>query len=580
MAKSYYKADGSFDYEAYAADQKKQSGVSSTSTTTTNKTGQSLPTANPGALLGVNVGQTQKDYADIFQLKNSTASAINPTGQATPTTSSTQPGLNKTIGMPTQTTTANTSNKSSGTTAKKSGGGTGSGSASVPAASETAAAPAAVSNTNAQYEQQIQQLQQQLDALQASQPTRGEQAEYTPSAEVQAIQQQLNQLQANQPGAYTPSENVMAALQTLNDIQTNKPQGYTSKYADQMNNILQQITNPEQFKWSFNGDELFKMYADEYTQRGKQAAQDVMGQAAALTGGYGNSYAQAAANQAYDQYLTQLYDRGFDLRDRAYEMWKDQQNSKYDQYNLLANADQTDYGRYRDTVGDWENERGYWTDWYNNQSNTDYNRYRDTVSDWMNNRDYYTNQYNTLSNQDYSRYADARDFAEQQYQYDRNLQENIRQFNESLNWEKMSADQKYAAEYAMQILANGQMPSEQMLMAAGLSAEDAQKMMAQIAASGGSSGGGKSSGNQDVIYNELTNGQRKYYTLEYDANDKQVKKNYIDGTQVSNNDMVRDMYEEGGQRRASNQNGSVKIGDKYYTQREYQDMLKKAGLSK
>ena len=51
----------------------------------------------------------------------------------------------------------------------------------------------------------------------------------------------------------------------------------------------------EKFKYEFNGDNVFKAYADEYTQRGKQAALDVQGQAAALTGGYGSSWATSAA---------------------------------------------------------------------------------------------------------------------------------------------------------------------------------------------------------------------------------------------------------------------------------------------
>ena len=68
------------------------------------------------------------------------------------------------------------------------------------------------------------------------------------------------------------------------------------------------------------------------------------------------------------------------------------------------------------------------------------------------------------------------------------LQENMRQFQESMEWDRLSSEQKYNFQTAMQILANGQMPSAELLEAAGLSAEDAQKLMAQPA-TGGSSGG-------------------------------------------------------------------------------------------
>jgi hypothetical protein len=186
---------------------------------------------------------------------------------------------------------------------------------------------------------------------------------------------------------------------------------------------------------------------------------DAMGQAAALTGGYGNSYAQQVGNQAYDQYILSLYDKGLDMRDRAYQQYQDQRADLYNQYGTLSSQDQIDYGRYSD----------------------DYNR-------WLQDLDYYTNMYNTESDRDYTRYADQRDY-----------DENVRQFNESMDWEKMSSDQKYAAEYCMSIVANGQMPSEDLLRAAGLSADDAQKMMAQLTTGGGGGGGRKKKSNTTEI---------------------------------------------------------------------------------
>ena len=44
----------------------------------------------------------------------------------------------------------------------------------------------------------------------------------------------------------------------------------------------------------------------------------------------------------------------------------------------------------------------------------------------------------------------------------------------------MTNDQKYAANYALSILEKGEMPSLEMLTAAGLSEEDAQKLLNKI----------------------------------------------------------------------------------------------------
>ena len=82
-----------------------------------------------------------------------------------------------------------------------------------------------------------------------------------------------------------------------------------------------------------------------------------MGQAAALTGGYGNSYATTAANQAYQGYMDQLNDRALDIYDRRYAEYQNNRTDLYNQANLLQNRDSTEYSRYRDTVSDWQSER-------------------------------------------------------------------------------------------------------------------------------------------------------------------------------------------------------------------------------
>lgn len=352
-----------------------------------------------------------------------------------------------------------------------------------------------------------------------------------PYAESQAVTDARSAMQLAQQNRpeYQESQAVLDARNALQQLQTSKPQGYESKYGPALEALMQQIQNPGKYNYEFNGDNLFKQYADMYTQQGKQAAMNAMGNAAALTGGYGNSYGQMAANQAYDQYLTQLYDRGMELRDRDYQQWQDERQNEFNRYNLMANADQTDYGRYRDTVSDWQNERDYATGRYDTERNVDYGMYRDTVGDWEKNRDYYTDVYNTETDLDYSRYQDTRNFAEQQYQFDTEMKEKIREFDQSLNWEKMSSQQKYAAEYCMQVLAKGSMPTAAMLKAAGLSSKDAKKIMTQKSSGGGGGGGGsKKSG---LISNGLVyaDGKGNFY----DANGKKVNITNYDGNTLS-----------------------------------------------
>ena len=309
---------------------------------------------------------------------------------------------------------------------------------------------------------------------------------YTESQRVTDAYKALQAAQQGQPGEYQYSPEVLAAQQALGQITANRPASYQSKYGQALDDLLQQIQNPGKFKYEFNGDNLFKQYADMYTQRGKQASLDAQGQAAALNGGYGSSYGQMVGNQAYDQNLTELYDRGMDLYDRAYQRWLDEQQNRLNAFNATGSMEDRAYSQYRDTVGDWENDRNFAANRYDTERNFDYGQYRDQVSDWQNGRDFAASRYDTERNFDYGQYQDAVNLAEQQYQYDASLAENQRQFNETLNWNSMTDQQKYYAEYVNAILANGQMPSAEMLKAAGLSEADAKKLLAQLGGGGGS----------------------------------------------------------------------------------------------
>ena len=179
---------------------------------------------------------------------------------------------------------------------------------------------------------------------------------YQPSAQVQAAQQKAQEYQNNQPAAYKAGQNVIAAQQALAEHQNNKPQGYNSKYGTQIDAIMEQIQNPKDFKYSFNGDELFKTYADRYAEDARQASMNAMGQAAALTGGYGSSYAEQVGNQAYNEKMRGLYDIGLDLRDRAYQAHQDQIANQYKQLGALNEQDTIGYNRHRDDVTDWTNQ--------------------------------------------------------------------------------------------------------------------------------------------------------------------------------------------------------------------------------
>ena len=131
-----------------------------------------------------------------------------------------------------------------------------------------------------------------------------------------------------------------------------KPQ-YAGTWDDQLAGILEKIQNREKFSYDVNADPLYDAYKDKYIQGGKLAMKDTMGQAAALTGGYGSSYGQAVGQQAYDAYLQNLTDVIPELYGMAYNQYQDEGDDLLKQASLIGDQRDTEYGRYRDEMSDW-----------------------------------------------------------------------------------------------------------------------------------------------------------------------------------------------------------------------------------
>ena len=142
------------------------------------------------------------------------------------------------------------------------------------------------------------------------------------------------------------------AMTTLKKAAGQTPQ-YSSPYDEEISSLYQQITNREPFKYDYSTDPIYGQYREQYTQMGKQAMRDSMGQTAALTGGYGNSYGSAVGQQQYDAYLQRLNDVLPELYGQAYDIYNAEGNALRQQYALASDMRGTDYNRYRDALSDY-----------------------------------------------------------------------------------------------------------------------------------------------------------------------------------------------------------------------------------
>lgn len=110
---------------------------------------------------------------------------------------------------------------------------------------------------------------------------------------------------------------------------------YGGSYDDEIRDTYSQMMSRPKFSYDLDGDALYQQYKDRYTQNAKLGMKDTMGQAAALTGGYGNSYAQGVGQQRYDETMRGLTDMIPQLESRAYERWKGQGDALRDRYSML-----------------------------------------------------------------------------------------------------------------------------------------------------------------------------------------------------------------------------------------------------
>lgn len=182
---------------------------------------------------------------------------------------------------------------------------------------------------------------------------------------------------------YTPSQTVNDYKGKVQDLEDNYPDEFDSRYDDMIQDILGDIMNRPDFSYTgedMANDDLYKMYRDQYTRNAERAMRDTIGAASALSGGYGNSYAAAVGQQAYNNQIAALNEKAFDFYGRAYQRYQDAGQELYNQIGLVTGLDDRDYDRYRDEVSDYFANRDYFNNRYNQEYGYDYGRYQDDLA--------------------------------------------------------------------------------------------------------------------------------------------------------------------------------------------------------
>lgn len=193
----------------------------------------------------------------------------------------------------------------------------------------------------------------------------------------------------------------MEALNALKAAQSNLPV-YANSYEDEIREVYDSIVNREKFTYDVNADALYNQYKDQYVSLGKLAMQDTMGQAAAMTGGYGNSYAASVGNQAYQSYLSQLNQVVPELYGMAYDRYRQEGQDLLNQYNMLGDMRDTEYNQYLNELNQYWNNVNYYKTLLDDAYNQGYTANRDAYNMYIDERNFaYQQQMDALAQQNY-----------------------------------------------------------------------------------------------------------------------------------------------------------------------------------
>ncbi len=192
----------------------------------------------------------------------------------------------------------------------------------------------------------------------------------TDSDLTKAYREREKQLQETKPSAFVSKEYVPGATAAMSEE-------YLNKYL-----------NRGPFKYDMNGDALLAQYRENAKRQGKMAMDDTMGKTASMTGGFGNSWAQTAGQQAYNNSLAEVNNVIPELWQMAYDMYEQEGDNLLAKHGVLADKEATEYGRHLDEENlrrqAWEDQQNDWLTqmgWARDDLNTSIDRDRADASE-------------------------------------------------------------------------------------------------------------------------------------------------------------------------------------------------------
>ena len=187
---------------------------------------------------------------------------------------------------------------------------------------------------------------------------------------------------------YSESDEVAAAKAALAKAESAAPEKYVSNYSDEIKDLTSRILSGEKFSYDFNADPIYNVYREQAESDRRRAVDNAVSAAASLTGGYGNSYGVTAAQEASAKTMENLRNIIPSLLEAAYSRWRGEREMERERLRAVMDLENSDYGKYRDTVSDYLKDRDYFYSKYSDMSQSDFDRYLSELAQWNTDRDY------------------------------------------------------------------------------------------------------------------------------------------------------------------------------------------------
>lgn len=267
------------------------------------------------------------------------------------------------------------------------------------------------------------------------------------------------------PGSYQSSyqdriSEILDEMDNYQDFDYGPAPTYNNRYQETLDELLGKVENYGPFSWSKEEDPAYSAYAKQYRREGQRATADAIAQAAALTGGQVSTAAATAASQAGDYYAGQLADVIPQLYENAYQRYLSDYSLLADQLGQVRQAEQLDYAKYLDELGQ-----------YNTDRNLSYDQ-------WLQGYNMLSGNLSAFQGQDQTEYGRLLDQMEYNMQMD------------ALEREAAADQQSLYQAQVDAILSAGGTPSDALVGSSGYSDEYVNALRAYYAAQAAPSGGG------------------------------------------------------------------------------------------